>query len=129
MRLWEFFRLENGKSDLCISVDNVVDLDRGVASLNDVRSFFNLKRYTKMEEINSDPEVADLLRKLYNDPDMVEFYPGLLVEDPKPVVTAGHGACLNFTLGRAVLSDAITLVRSDRFSTVVRQAQSLRIEA
>ncbi|KUJ23290.1 uncharacterized protein LY89DRAFT_777069 [Mollisia scopiformis] len=89
-----------------------------VASLNDVREFFGLKRYEKMEEVNSDPEIADLLRKLYHDPDMIELYPGLLVEDPKPAMSPGHGACLNFTLGRAVLSDAITLVRSDRFSTI-----------
>jgi hypothetical protein len=120
LRLWESFKLENGEKGLDITANHSFsNLYRGVASLNDVREFFNLKRYTKMEEINSDPEVADLLRKLYNDPDMVELYPGLLIEDPKPVVTPGHGACLNFTLGRAVLSDAITLVRSDRFSTIV----------
>jgi len=49
---------------------------------------------------------------------MVEFYPGLMIEDTKPVRNAGTGICPTYTLGRAVLSDAVTLVRSDRFNTI-----------
>lgn len=72
-----------------------------------------------MEEVNSDPEIADLLRKLYNHPDMVELYPGLFIEDAKPAMEPGHGICITYTVGRAVLSDAVTLVRGDRFNTLV----------
>lgn len=93
---------------------------RQVASLNEFRDFFNLKRYEKMEDVNSDPEIADLLRKLYNHPDMIELYPGLLIEDTKPVMSPGHGGAITYTLGRAIFSDAVTLVRSDRFNTIVR---------
>ncbi|RFU32277.1 hypothetical protein B7463_g4075, partial [Scytalidium lignicola] len=89
-----------------------------VASLNEFREFFGLKRYTKFSEINSDKEIANILEKLYDDPDMVELYPGLMIEDIKPVRNTGCGICPTYTLGRAVLSDAVTLVRSDRFNTI-----------
>ena len=89
-----------------------------VASLNEFREFFGLKRHEKFTDVNSNPEIADLLEKLYTDPDMVELYPGLMIEDFKPVRAAGSGICPTYSLGRAVLSDAITLVRSDRFNTI-----------
>jgi linoleate 10R-lipoxygenase len=90
----------------------------GCASLNEFREFFGLKRYDKFSEITSDEEIAYRLEKLYSDPDMVEMYPGLVVEDTKPVRNPGVGICPTFTVGRAVLADAITLVRSDRFLTL-----------
>ena len=89
-----------------------------VASLNEFRQFFGLKRHETFSDINSDPEIADLLEKLYTDPDMVELYPGLMVEDFKPARNTGCGICPTYSLGRAVLSDAVTLVRSDRFNTI-----------
>jgi len=82
-----------------------------------------------MEEVNSDPEIADLLRKLYGHPDMVELYPGLFVEDAKPAMVPGHGACITYTAGRAVLSDAVTLVRGDRFNTLVSEISSITVYA
>ncbi|KAK3389209.1 heme peroxidase [Podospora didyma] len=89
-----------------------------VASLNEFRAFFGLKRHETFKDINSDPEIASLLEKLYTDPDMVELYPGLMVEDFKPVRSTGCGILPTYSLGRAVLSDAVTLVRSDRFNTL-----------
>ncbi|KAI8623543.1 heme peroxidase [Xylariaceae sp. FL1651] len=89
-----------------------------VASLNEFRDFFGLKRWEKFTDINSDPQIARILEQLYTDPDMVELYPGLMIEDTKPVRNAGTGICPTYTLGRAVLSDAVTLVRSDRFNTL-----------
>jgi linoleate 10R-lipoxygenase len=89
-----------------------------VASLNEFREFFGLKRYDKFSEINSNPEIAEILEKLYTDPDMVELYPGLMIEDIKPRRDTGSGICPTYSVGRAVLSDAVTLVRSDRFNTI-----------
>ncbi|KAI9671612.1 MAG: hypothetical protein M1829_004617 [Trizodia sp. TS-e1964] len=89
-----------------------------VASLNEFRDFFGLKRHETMEDINPDPEIADLLRNLYHHPDMVELYPGLFVEEAKPRLDPGCGGCPPYTVGRAVFSDAVTLVRSDRFYTL-----------
>jgi cytochrome P450 len=89
-----------------------------VASLNEFRDFFGLKRHETFSDINSDPEIADLLEKLYTDPDMVELYPGLMIEDAKPARNTGCGILPTYSLGRAILSDAVTLVRSDRFNTL-----------
>lgn len=50
---------------------------------------------------------------------MVELYPGLFVEDGKPRMDPGSGFAAPYTVGRAVLSDAVTLVRGDRFYTLV----------
>lgn len=90
-----------------------------LASLNEMREFFKLQRHETFEDINPDPEIADLLRKMYDHPDMVEMYPGLFLEDIKPRMDPGFGVSAPYTVGRAVLSDAVTLVRSDRFYTLV----------
>ena len=89
-----------------------------VASLNEFREFFGLKRHQKFADINSNVEIANILERLYAHPDMVELYPGLMIEDAKPVRTTGCGICPTYSVGRAILSDAITLIRSDRFNTV-----------
>ena len=72
-----------------------------------------------MEDINPDPKIADILRSLYDHPDMVELYPGLFLEEGKPAMNPGCGGCPPYTVGRAVFSDAVTLIRSDRFYTLV----------
>lgn len=56
---------------------------------------------------------------------MVEFYPGLMIEDTKPVRQAGTRIWPTYTLGRAVLSDAVTLARLDRFNTLDYTAANL----
>ncbi|KAI1106136.1 heme peroxidase [Jackrogersella minutella] len=89
-----------------------------VASLNEFREFFGLKKYDTFSDINSDPDIANILEKLYTDPDMVELYPGLMIENAKPIRNAGCGISPTYSVGRAVLSDAVTLVRSDRFNTL-----------
>ncbi|OLN97847.1 Psi-producing oxygenase A [Colletotrichum chlorophyti] len=89
-----------------------------VASLNEFREFFGLKRWERFSDINSNPDIANILERLYSHPDMVEMYPGLIIEDIKPVRNTGSGICPTYSVGRAVLSDAVTLVRSDRFNTL-----------
>lgn len=64
-----------------------------VASLNEFRGFFNLKRYTTFEEMNPDPYVASTLKKLYDHPDQVEMYPGMFLEASKPRMDPGMGIC------------------------------------
>ena len=116
-------------------MNRLIKIYRRTASLNEFRDFFGLKRHESFEDINPDPKVADLLRTLYDSPDMVEGYPGMWLEDAKPAMNPGSGVCLPYTVGRAVFSgqskasvsqhlraklslDAITLVRSDRFYTL-----------
>lgn len=88
-----------------------------LASLNEFRLFFGLKAHETFEEINPDPIVAKKLKNLYDSPDFVELYPGLTAEKAKPPRAPGSGLCVNYTISRAILSDAVSLVRGDRFFT------------
>ncbi len=69
------------------------------------------------EDINSDPLVADQLRHLYDHPDFVELYPGLVAEEAKTPMVPGVGIAPTYTISRGVLSDAVCLVRGDRHYT------------
>jgi len=89
-----------------------------VATLNEFRAFLGLTKHTTFEDINPDPVVAVKLKSLYDSPDAVELYPGLMVEKPKPPMDPGSGLCVNYTTSRAILSDAVALIRGDRFHTV-----------
>ena len=92
---------------------------RELASLNEFRRFFGLSVHETFEDINNDKEIAKKLKDIYRHPDQVELYPGLVCE--------GQGRCLDpgtkgpkkqeTALWRAIFSDAVTLVRSDRFYT------------
>jgi hypothetical protein len=73
-----------------------------LASLNEFREFFGLTRHKTFEDVNPDPVVAGKLRNLYDSPDGVELYPGLVAEKAKPPMTPGSGLCLNFTSSRGV---------------------------
>ncbi|KAG2418203.1 hypothetical protein HFD88_001304 [Aspergillus terreus] len=96
-----------------------------VGSLNEFRKFFKLKPYQTFEEINSDPDVADALRHLYDHPDNVELYPGIVAEEAKEPMVPGVGIAPTYTISRAVLSDAVALVRGDRFYTVDYNSKNL----
>jgi linoleate 8R-lipoxygenase / 9,12-octadecadienoate 8-hydroperoxide 8R-isomerase len=89
-----------------------------LATLNEFRRHFKLAPHRTFEEINPDPLVAEQLRRLYDHPDFVELYPGITVEEAKEPRLPGSGLCTNFTTSRAILSDAVALVRGDRFYTI-----------
>ena len=88
-----------------------------LAGLNEFRKHFGLKGYETFEEINSDPEIADSLRHLYQHPDYVELYPGIVAEEAKTPMCPGVGIAPTYTISRVVLSDAVSLVRGDRYYT------------
>lgn len=88
-----------------------------LATLNEFRKHFALKPYNKFSEITDNTEVAEMLERLYDNPDQVELYPGLVIEDAKQPMCPGSGLCPSYTTSRAVLSDAVALVRGDRFYT------------
>lgn len=94
--------------------------DWNLASLNEFRKFFQLKPHETFDAINPDPVVAEQLKHLYEHPDYVEMYPGLVTENAKEPMVPGVGIAPNYTISRAILSDAVTLVRGDRFYTRVR---------
>ena len=52
-------------------------------SINEFRKFFHLQAHETFEQINPDPYVANQLKHLYEHPDYVELFTGLLCEDAK----------------------------------------------
>lgn len=88
-----------------------------LSTLNELREHFGLRRHRKFSDITANPEVAEVLKNLYDTPDNVELYPGLVVEDAKDPMVPGSGLCPSYTVSRGVLSDATALVRGDRFFT------------
>ncbi|RAQ99836.1 heme peroxidase [Stemphylium lycopersici] len=88
-----------------------------LGSLNEFRKYFKLEPHNTFEDITSDPYTQEQLKHLYDHPDKVEIYPGLVVEDAKKPMAPGSGLCPPYTTSRAVLSDAVALVRGDRFYT------------
>ncbi|GJN92760.1 hypothetical protein Rhopal_005798-T1 [Rhodotorula paludigena] len=90
--------------------------DWSCCSMNEFRKFLGLKPFATFEEWNSDPSVAATARHLYAHPDNLELFPGLHAEEAKPS-QSGSGLATNYTISRAILSDAVALVRGDRFYT------------
>jgi hypothetical protein len=96
-----------------------------IGTLNDFREFFGMKRHTTFESVTGSEEIQNALRDLYEHPDKIELYPGVFCEsdgsknlDPGPSDT-------DSALWSAIFSDAITLVRSDRFYTTDWNTNSL----
>ncbi|KAF2689680.1 heme peroxidase [Lentithecium fluviatile CBS 122367] len=89
-----------------------------LCSLNEFRKYFGLEPHRSFDDITSDKYVAEQLKHLYDHPDKVEIYPGIVVEDAKKPMCPGSGLTPSYTVSRAVLSDAVALVRGDRFYTL-----------
>lgn len=75
-------------------------------------------------EWNPNKEVAAAAEKLYGDIDHLELYTGLQAEATKPVVK-GAGLCPGYTISRAILADAVALIRGDRLFTADFTAHNL----
>ncbi|KAG8877662.1 hypothetical protein FRB98_006589 [Tulasnella sp. 332] len=88
----------------------------GVCTLNEFRQFLGLKAYATFEEWNPNPEIANAARALYSHIDRLELYVGMQAEDSKKP-GPGAGLCPGYTISRAILADAVALIRGDRFYT------------
>ena len=60
-----------------------------LATLNEFRQFFGMSRHTHFEDVNSDPGIQQALRDMYEDPDMIELYPGLMCEGKERCLDPG----------------------------------------
>ncbi|KAH9932122.1 heme peroxidase [Epithele typhae] len=90
----------------------------GVCTMNEFREFLKLKRFESFEEWNSDPEIAvQHCASTVWHIDNLELYPGLQAEVQIMPLGPAQGLCAGYTMTRAILSDAIALVRGDRFYT------------
>ncbi|KAL0061354.1 hypothetical protein AAF712_011812 [Marasmius tenuissimus] len=88
----------------------------GVCTMNEFRKWLGLREFETFEEWNPDPEVAGAARLLYKHIDNLELYTGLQCESIMPLSGGLRFGC-GYTTTRAVLSDAIALIRGDRFYT------------
>lgn len=96
-----------------------------IGTLNDFRDFFGMPRHTTFESISKNPEIQEALRDLYDHPDKIELYPGIFCESDAKMDADPGPSELKSALWMAIFSDAITLVRSDRFYTVDWNTNSL----
>ena len=78
-----------------------------------------LALHKRFQDLNPNPEIQAAMKSLYNEPDLVEMYPGVLFEDAKKLFYPGLGLCAGFTTSRVILNNAATSVRGDRFYTLV----------
>lgn len=78
-----------------------------------------MKPHATFKDINPDTDIANALTDLYEHPDMVELYPGLFCESNGRNMDPGTEGTGGLAMWTGVFSDAVTLVRSDRFYTVV----------
>ncbi|KAI0469662.1 heme peroxidase-domain-containing protein [Xylariaceae sp. FL0804] len=97
----------------------------GIGTLNDFREFFGMKRHATFDSITPHLGVQNALRDLYEHPDKVELYPGVFCESDKDMNADPGPSDVDSALWAAIFSDAITLVRSDRFYTVDWNTESL----
>lgn len=79
---------------------------------NEFRKFLNLATLDRFEDFSEKKEVQEGLKELYGTPDNVELYTGLMVERTKQT-----GLRLPYTMGRAILSDAVNLLRNGKISS------------
>ncbi|KDR70288.1 hypothetical protein GALMADRAFT_255194 [Galerina marginata CBS 339.88] len=89
----------------------------GTCSLNEFRKFLGLKPYSTFKEWNPDKEIHKAAEALYHDIDNLELHVGLQAEETK-MPGPGAGLCPGYTISRAILADAVSLTRGDRFMTV-----------
>ncbi|KAF7721850.1 hypothetical protein EC973_004058 [Apophysomyces ossiformis] len=76
---------------------------------NDFRRHFNLLPLKSFSDFSDNVEVQKALQDLYQDVENVELFAGLRVEKSVP-----SGLRLPYTMKRAILSDAVNLLRNDR---------------
>ncbi|KAG7449917.1 heme peroxidase [Guyanagaster necrorhizus] len=88
----------------------------GCCTMNEFRDFLGLARFKSFSDWSTNPEIAKTAELLYGHIDNLELYPGLQAEDCMPL-GPGSGICCGYTMTRAILADAIALVRGDRFYT------------
>ncbi|KAK8929096.1 hypothetical protein H634G_03383 [Metarhizium anisopliae BRIP 53293] len=96
-----------------------------IGTLNDFRDFFGLPRHATFESVTKNVEIQNALRDLYEHPDKIELYPGIFCESDEHMGLDPGPSEASSALWSAIFSDAITLVRSDRFYTVDWNTNSL----
>ncbi|WAQ90262.1 hypothetical protein PtA15_12A250 [Puccinia triticina] len=93
-------------------------------TLNEFREYLGLKAFESFKEWNSDETIANAMEDLVGHPSNIPLHAGLHGEESK-APRLGAGLCPGYTISRAILSDAVALVRGDRFYTDSATADAL----
>ncbi|KAF8901487.1 heme peroxidase [Gymnopilus junonius] len=88
----------------------------GLCTMNEFRSYLGLKQFESFEEWNPDPVIAVCVPSIVSFQVLIELFIERCTPVDMPVVDGLRFAC-GYTTTRAVLGDAISLVRGDRFYT------------
>ncbi|MEM7697427.1 MAG: peroxidase family protein [Verrucomicrobiota bacterium] len=83
--------------------------EHGIASYNDVRADYGLRRVVRFEQISSDPVVAGQLASVYENVDQVDVWVGALAEDK------ARGALVSETMATILREQFVRLRDGDRF--------------
>ncbi|TFK61199.1 heme peroxidase [Pluteus cervinus] len=114
----------------CLRIVEIMGMEQarkwGVCTMNEFRQFLGLKQFASFEEWNPDPAIAGAARRLYGHIDNLELYTGLQCETIMPL-TGGLRFAAGYTMTRAVLGDAIALVRGDRYYTTAFTPANLTV--
>ena len=108
--LQHFDRADGSLVDLA-SIDVLRVRERGVPRYNEFRRLLHLKAYDSFEQMTDNPEHAEDLRRIYNDPEEVDTMIGMYAE-PKP-----KGFGFSDTAFRIFILMASRRLESDRFFT------------
>jgi hypothetical protein len=84
-----------------------------------------MPRHQTFESVTANKDIQNALRDLYEHPDKIELYPGIFCESDARMGLDPGPSDVDSALWAAIFSDAITLVRSDRFYTVDWNTNSL----
>jgi prostaglandin-endoperoxide synthase 2 len=88
-------KVETDSIDMCRNLN--------LASYNDYLAQYGFPRVKKFEDISTDPAIVSEMRRLYNnDVDAVDYYVGILADDPAP------NAALPNVIGSLVAIDAFS---------------------
>ncbi|KAF2492523.1 hypothetical protein BU16DRAFT_583709 [Lophium mytilinum] len=96
-----------------------------IGTLNDFRDFFGTPRHQTFGSVSKNAEIQDALRDLYEHADKIELYPGVFSKSDANMGVDPGPSDVDSALWSAIFSDAITLVRSDRFYTTDWNTNSL----
>lgn len=96
-----------------------------INTLDDFREFFAMKWHATFESVTKSEDIQNALRDLYEHPDKIELYPGVFCESDERKGLDPGSSDTDSALWYAIFSDAITLVRSDRFYTPDWNTKSL----
>ncbi|KAK4706087.1 linoleate 10R-lipoxygenase, partial [Phenoliferia sp. Uapishka_3] len=118
-----------GGTPACMRIIDVLGMaiarqDWKACSLNEFRKFLHLKPFDTFQDWNPDSKIWRAAENLYTHIDNLELFPGLTAEQAKPSMP-GSGLAPGYTISRAILSDAVALVRGDRYFTTEFNPASL----